>query len=658
MKRKTLAIIFGVVVATAAMVAAANLAAGAFLFLIHKQDPSGATWQTMYQAWDAADDKLTQKKIILSALFGAGLGIVGPVFGLIALLRRPDKGLFGRARFANKADIKAEGLDVPKGVLLGRIGNEFLRLGGYEFVMLAAPTRTGKGVGFVIPNLLTYDGSVFVLDIKGENFNLTSEFRRRFLANEIVYFNPFSETTHRWNPLAYIPEDPKFWVNNLNALATDIYPPNPKDPFWNDSAKNLFIALALVVLETPALPKTIGEVLRQASGKGQQISDYLRHIIEVRSATDKPLSTTCLDYLNRFLSNSDTVLKGIVSSFVAPLAIWGNPVIDKATSGNDFDLRDVRKKKMSVYVHVNAGDVQQAGFILNLLFSQLINENVKELPENNPELKHQCLLMLDECTAMGKVGILAKGVGFMAGYNMRLVIVIQDKDQLEATYGKADAHNIVSNMGAVLYFTPSQFDEAERYSKMIGNETVTNTSKQRSNIGAFSVGERASETEAAHSRALMLPQELMSMPKTHELIVRAGIPVIKANKISYYQDPFFVERFTAVPMRDAMVDGKLRRVPIPVALPKANWRMFNTTVMASNYYLGEDFADLVNDATQTATDQMLVGLINEPDSYPRHVVDSACKELARRKVDDLLFELETDNSALVARGPFKELVLA
>lgn len=649
-------IAFSLFAGMTACLAAANQLAGMLLFLLHRQNPKGASWQTMLQAWQLAPDDFTRKKIVLCAVFGALVGFGGPIALVVAALRGPDRGLFGRARFANRADIRKEKLDAERGILLGKASDKFLRLGGYEFVMLAAPTRTGKGVGFVVPNLLTYEGSVFVLDIKGENYEITSEFRRRFMGNEIYYFNPFSEYTARWNPLSYVPEDRRFWVTSLNALATIIYPTNEKDPFWTDQAKSLFIGLALLVLETPALPKTIGEILRQGSSKGQQPADYFRHIIEVRAATT-PLSETCLEYLNRFLNNSETVLKGIVSSFTAPLAIWTNPILDKATSMSDFDLRDVRKRRMSIYVHVDAGEIQQAGFLLNLMFSQLVNENVKELPEKNPELKYQCLLMLDEFTAMGKVSILAKGVGYMAGYNMRMVLVIQDKEQLESVYGKSDSHNMVTNMGAVVYFTPTQIDEAEKYSKMIGYETVTNTSKQRSTGGVFAGGRaNASETESAHSRALMLPQELLSMPKTKQLVVRPGIPVIHADKMSYFQDPYFVERYTAVPTRVAIVDGSPRTVPIPVPLPAANWRIYNTQLAASNYYLGEDFSDLQKDGTEDHADQVLVGLVNEPDSYPSEMVDAACKSLAKRKANEYLYQLERDNRDTVSAGPYRELM--
>jgi type IV secretion system protein VirD4 len=576
----------GGVIAFLAMLACANLLAGALLFLSFGEHPGKAQFTTIEQAYSANPDARTMKKIRGSALIALLLCVAGPI-ALGLMLRRKKSDLFGNARFASKDDIKEEKLDARKGVVIGKFKNELLRLGGYEFVLLAAPTRTGKGVGFCVPNLLQFEDSAVVLDIKGENYNLTSEFRRRYMGNEIIYFNPFSENTHRWNPLSYVAKDPNFRASDLMALASIIYPVNDKDPFWSDAAKNLFVGLGLLVLETPELPQTIGEILRQGSGKGQPIDTYLTRVLELRAASERPLSAACRDSLSRFLGSGETALKGIVATFSATLTPFGNAVIDKATSANDFDLRDVRKKKMTIYLNIPAGEILQASFIVNLFFSQLINENVKELPEQNPALKYQCLLMLDEFTAMGKVAIIAKGVGYMAGYNMRLAIIIQDKTQLDAVYGKEDAHNIVSNMGAVIYFTPSQISEAEEYSKMIGNDTVTSKSQQHSKSSMFSLkgGGGDSETDSYQSRALMLPQELLSMSKDSQLVVRSGIPVIKADKIRYFEDAYFKERFNAVPMHEVTIGSERRKVPVPTKLPKGNWDSYTDSIKGSEYYV-------------------------------------------------------------------------
>jgi type IV secretion system protein VirD4 len=585
---KTALLAGAAVAAVVVLLACANYLAGALLFLSFGENPGKAQFTTIEQAYSANPDARTMKKIKGSSMIAFLLCIGGPI-ALGLMLHRKKSDLFGNARFASKDDIKEEKLDAHKGVVIGKFKNELLRLGGYEFVLLAAPTRTGKGVGFCVPNLLQFEDSAVVLDIKGENYNLTSEFRRRYMGNEIIYFNPFSENTHRWNPLSYVAKDPNFRASDLMALASIIYPVNEKDPFWSDAAKNLFVGLGLLVLETPELPQTIGEILRQGSGKGHPIEKYLTHVLAVRAASDRPLSASCRDSLSRFLGSGEQALKGIVATFSATLTPFGNAVIDKATSANDFDLRDVRKKKMTIYLNIPAGEILQASFIVNLFFSQLINENVKELPEQNPALKYQCLLMLDEFTAMGKVAIIAKGVGYMAGYNMRLAIIIQDKTQLDAVYGKEDAHNIVSNMGAVIYFTPSQISEAEEYSKMIGNDTVTSQSQQHSKSSMFSLkgGGGDSETDSYQSRALMLPQELLSMSKDSQLVVRSGIPVIKADKIRYFEDAYFKERFNAVPMHEVTIGSERRKVPVPTKLPKGNWDSYTDSIKGSEYYVDQ-----------------------------------------------------------------------
>ena len=580
--------IAAVVCGALVLFAIANYLAGVMLFVSFKQSPLKAGLFTIEQAYFS----YTEPAILLrvkTLFFMSLLLCFGGTFAayMSARDRITNKTLFGKARFATLKDIQNEKLDGEKGVVIGRFKDRLLRLGGYEFVLLAAPTRTGKGVGFCVPNLLQFAGSAVVLDIKGENYNLTSEFRRRYLGNEIIYFNPFSASTHRWNPLSYVSTDPNFRANDLMALATIIYPVNEKDPFWSDAAKNLFIGLGLLVLETPELSPTIGEILRQGSGKGMAIEEYLRQVMDLRAAGERPLSNVCRDALNRFLNSGEQALKGVHATFTASLTPWANAVIDKATSGDDFDLRDVRRKKMSIYLNIPAGEILQAAPIIKLFFSQLINENVKELPEQNPELKHQCLLLMDEFTAMGKVDIIAKGVGYMAGYNMRLAIVIQDKNQLEAVYGKEDAHNIVSNMGAVIYFTPSQISEAEEYSKMIGNDTVATSSHstpQGSLFGVKSDGGNPSTTEQYQSRAIMLPQELLQMSKDLELIVRSGMPVIRADKIRYFTDPYFSERFTAVPMHEVNVGGDRRKVPIPAALPSGDWAPYHAAVANSEFY--------------------------------------------------------------------------
>jgi type IV secretion system protein VirD4 len=633
---KTIAAAVVLVIVAAVLLAGANLFAGAALFVSYRQDPTKATFWTIQRAWAEAPDEATRRRVTGAAAFAAFV-VLGAPFALAMAYRRRGSDLYGKARFAEARDVEGEGLYAPRGVVLGKHERKLLRLPGYEFILLAAPTRTGKGVGFVVPNLLTFPDSVVTLDIKGENYALTSAFRRQHLENEVIYLNPFGERTHRWNPLSYISQNPNSRVNDLLSLAALLYQDNEKDPFWPASARNAFVGFGLLVLESPGLPKTIGEVLRQASGKGRDVAEYVRFVIDHHTDSGRPLSPSCIDALSRFLNNSETVLKGILATLVAPLAPWANAMVDKATSADDFDLREVRKKKMAIYLHIPADQVVQAGFIVNLFFSQLINENVRELPEHNPELKYQCLLLLDEFTAMGKVPIIAKGVGYMAGYSMRLAIIIQDRSQLESTYGKSDAHNIVSNMGAVVYFTPRTTQESEEYSKMIGDVTETSISQQRSNVGALNVGRYGlSETESYQKRALMLPQELREMGADKQLVARPGIPIIHADKIRYYADDFFLQRFTAVPMQQVRVGSEVRSVPRPLALPKDNWTAYRSQVARSDFYLNTPAAPQEEDPP---TDLLLVGINDDTSSDADR--EAAIAELARRKFLEFTAQFDT-----------------
>ena len=157
-----------------------------------------------------------------------------------------------------------------------------------------------------------------------------------------------------------------------------------------------------------------------------------------------------------------------MGTFKEPLNPWINPVIDAATSADDFLLTDVRKKKMTVYIGILPNKLAESRVIVNLFFSQLINQNTKELPQGNPDLKHQCLLLMDEFTSIGRVEIIAHSVSYMAGYNIRLFPIIQSVAQLDAVYGKEYARTIITNHALQIIYTPREQQDANEYSEMLG----------------------------------------------------------------------------------------------------------------------------------------------------------------------------------------------
>lgn len=444
-------------------------------------------------------------------------------------------------------------------LVVGRWRGRYLRFAGQQFVLLAAPARSGKGVGIVIPNLLSYSDSVVVLDIKQENFRLTAGFRRAH-GQAVYLFNPFAEDgrTHRYNPLSVI-ADGMFRVGDILAIGYVLYPAGGHDEFWKDQARNLLLGLVLLLWDlrearragasgVPDYPITMGEVLRQSSGNGLPVKTYLnRMLIQYRQY----LSRACIDALNRFLTNDDKVLASILATFNAPLTIWANPIVDAATSANDFDLRDVRRRKMSVYLGVTPDHLSEAAILMNLMFSQLVNLNTKELAEDNPALKYQCLLLLDEMTAIGKIQIIARAVAYMAGYNLRLLSIVQSDSQLESVYGRADARTIVTNHAMQILFAPREQKDANAYSEMLGTRTERSRSTSRSN-GMFGARGGASESFSDQRRALMWPQEIKELARDKEIILLENTKPILADRICYWRDRAFTSRVMDAPTVPAL----------------------------------------------------------------------------------------------------------
>ena len=484
---------------------------------------------------------------------GAGLvGFGGPVLlwlGLLVLMLKPKaKSTHGDARFADHAALNKAGLFTkdPTGVLIGRIGNTYLRDKGQRFIMLAAPTRSGKGVGVVIPVLLDYQHNVVVLDIKQENFDLTSGYRQS-MGQKIFMFNPFAENgcTHRWNPFRYVAESHEQRVGDLRGIAQMLYPDGDgsgNQQFFNDHARNVFLALSLYLFETwensknrkrPLPYPTFGGLYRTAAGDGEDVKTYYANLSNARH-----LSDTCRTAFAGFMSQAKETFSSIMGSFNAPLTAWADPLLDAATSGDDFDLTDVRREKMSIYVCVSPNKLAQASLIFNLFFSQLINENTKALPSQDKTLTRQCLLLMDEFTSIGRVDIIAKAVSYMAGYNIRLLPIIQSMAQLDATYGKEQARTLMTNHATQIIYAPREQQDANDYSEMLGYTTLRR--RQRS------TGKEVSHTELEERRALMLPQELKAMGPDKEvlLIEGAGHPAL-VDKIRYYQEDMFKQRLLA-----------------------------------------------------------------------------------------------------------------
>ena len=603
-----------------------------------------------FAAYKSHPVKFIRTSVILCT-FAPYIAIVATVL-VVIFAKNKERALHGDARFATLAEIKKAGLiDPPKGtektILVGKYKNHYLTYGGYQFVMLAAPTRSGKGVGVVIPNCLNYSDSLVVLDIKLENFDITSGFRAKH-GQEVYLFSPFDTKarTHRYNPLSYISKDPAERLGDIDAIAAALFVGDEKDKFWSENAKDLFRGICLMVLEHPTLPKTLGEILRQASGKGKPVKEHLEEML-AKGVDDKktPYSAACRDALGRILGNSENTLSGIVATFNTPLLIFQNPRVDLATSANDFDLRDVRRKRMTIYLGVTPDKLKDAAVIINLFFDQLLNLNTRVLPQQDPTLKYQCLLILDEFTAIGKVNMIQQAISYQAGYNMRVLTIIQNKSQLEDKYGKSGAITLMANHALMIMYAPSPVvqSDANEYSEMLGYETVKSKNKSNSYSGIGGNGSR-SVSESDQKRALMLPQEIKELGQWREIVSLENCKPILCDKIKYFEDEAFTKRTNwkkaFVPTQD--VDAFLNSL-------KENQSSFEDSMAKDNDTQG----------LKIPSAQSIVSAVNEHHKNKYYDMDMAAIEKRLQKQDNKQQSVadisSKDDTSSVVQAEFKDV---
>nr|WP_183423842.1 type IV secretory system conjugative DNA transfer family protein [Luteibacter sp. Sphag1AF] len=465
------------------------------------------------------------------------------------LLRSAPKSSHGDARFATYLELWLAGMfrSSRRGIIVGKKGGRLVRLDGQQFVILAAPTRSGKGVSVVVPNLLEYGESIVVLDIKQENFQLTSGWRAS-QGQKVYLFNPFAEDgkTHRWNPLGLVPEGHDERIAALMSIAAALYPDASADQkFWVSHARNAFMAFTLWLFETRAkgvddgvspgacVAPTLGAVYRLSSGNGSDLKNHFQ-----RMSLTPGLSANARSAFANLLSQEKETFSSIMGSFQEPLNAWINPTLDAATSCNDFDLRDVRKQKMTIYIGIQPNKLAESRLIVNLFFSQLIQENTRTLPQNDSDLKYQCMLLMDEFTAIGKVEIISSAIAYIAGYNLRLVPVIQSMSQLNAVYGHENARTIITNHALQIIFAPREQQDAVEYSDMLGYQTV-----KREQVTRGHKRRDVSRSVGDEKRALLLPQELKALGPNKEIFMYEGLPhPVKCSKIRYYKQRRFRKR--------------------------------------------------------------------------------------------------------------------
>ena len=514
--------------------------AGQAFLIAMNLPPQRATLLTLHEYWQAYGERSDVRRVLIASLVGSQ----GLMFGLVGIAMLPRRRpLHGDARFASRREIARSGLLNEHGIILGRFGNRYLVLPGQQGVALEAPPRSGKGIGVVIPNLLNWPGSAIVSDIKGENFTRTAGFRAAH-GQQVHLFDPLSERERsaRWNPLGYVSETPYRCIDDLQRIGTMLFPdPQAGDPFWTSSARSLFLGIALYLFETKGATRTLGEVLRQGmASDAEGFQKHWKRVIDACERAGYPLSPEAVQSLYDVIDLAPTTASSIRKTFTSRLDLWLNPMIDAATSANDFDLRELRKHPISIYVQINPDNIARLQPLLNLFFQQAIGLQTRELPENNPELRHQLLLMLDEFPALGRVPVIADSTAFLPGYNVRAVIIVQSNSQLIEKYGIEGAKSIRKMLAARIVFPPKEYEDAEAISRELGTYTVRQKNVSRPMWGGANKEPTVSISE--QPRRLLLPQEVKELGPDRMILFYEGLRPVLAHRILYFRDRFFAPR--------------------------------------------------------------------------------------------------------------------
>ncbi len=540
-----------------------------------------------------------------------GLCILAVVL-VVALLRfayEQLKGpaLFGDAQFATRREVEKAGLFGDDGIPIGKWGwfGRIMISASDEFLALFAPTRTGKGVGLAIPTLLAWMKSVVVMDIKKENFDITSLFRK-MIGQEVYCFNPFSTTTHRWNPLGHIKELPEYErVPEIMAIGYTLYPhTDDNGGIWANTPRNLFVGLVLYLLETDSPVISIGEALRTVYGDGSTAPQkHLQKLIDDRVKEGKPLTALCANFLGEFIKAPGNTAGSVLISFTAPLGLWRSPVVDAATEESDFDVRELRRKLMSIYLVIPPDKLDQSQMIANLFFSQVIKLNMDKLPEHDPTIKHQVLVLMDEALAAGHLTIMDKAIPYIAGFGIRLVTIAQSPSQVkkpvaQGGYGADGGDVFLDNHSLKMTFRPANIRIAREISDVLGDRTVKGVTRN--------LRRRLDGSESDQRRPLLLPQELMQLSPKYQIVTTSKTRPIRCRKIQFFREIVFMRRlFWACPelkpkfgmpsrkrLTQIVSEGKLA-APVPeITIRKPEFSVASAEPESETEGVGMDFTEL------------------------------------------------------------------
>jgi type IV secretion system protein VirD4 len=449
--------------------------------------------------------------------------------------------LHGDAHWATASEIKKAGLFDKSGILLGEYqkGRYFI-VNNYQHILLFAPTGSGKGVGFVIPNLLFWKESLICHDIKLENYDLTSGYRTQVLKQKTYVWEPANPEgySHCYNPLDWISKSPGKMVDDVQKICKIVL---PKFEFWENEARTLVVGLILYLLADPEKTKSFGEIVRTL--RSDDVAYALAAALDTLGDEIHPVG-----YMNiaAFLQKAEKERSGVISTANSGLELWANPLIDKTTSRSDFDIRQFKKQTTSVFVGLTPDNVERLKPLMGMFYQQATAFLSQQMPQKDEP--YGVLFLMDEFPTLGKLEQFLSGIAYFRGYRVKLFLIVQDTQQLKGTYEDAGMNSFLSNATYRITFAANNVETARLISELIGNKTVLSESFNRPKFFDMNPASRSLHMSKSQ-RALLLPQEVISLARDEQIILIEASPPIRCKKIFYYKDPFFMKRLMKAPAK-------------------------------------------------------------------------------------------------------------
>lgn len=502
------------------------------------------------------------------AASGGGIAIVVAIAMSVWRGRETTRSnTYGSAHWATRRDIAQAGLLVDKGVVLGKFNNSYLRHDGPEHILCFAPTRSGKGVGLVIPTLLTWPGSAIIHDIKGENWTLTAGFRAGF--SRVLLFDPTNLSSAAYNPLLEVRRG--MWevrdVQNVADVLVDPEGSLEKRNHWEKTSHALLVGAILHVLYAEQ-DKTLAGVAAFLSDPSRTIETTLRAMMTTPHLGEGGPHPVVASAARELLNKSENERSGVLSTAMSFLGLYRDPVIAEVTRRSDWRIADLvdGKRPVTLYLVVPPSDISRTKPLVRLILNQIGRRLTEELDAGKG--RHRLLLMLDEFPALGRLDFFESALAFMAGYGLKAFLIAQSLNQIERAYGANNS--ILDNCHVRVAFATNDERTAKRVSEALGTATEQRSMKNYAGhrlspwLGHLMISR--SET----SRPLLTQGEILQLPETDEIVMLSGAPPVRAKKARYYADPRLQGRIRTPPQRDVEQQGDQARddwSTLPVANP-------------------------------------------------------------------------------------------